>query len=75
VDGLKERLDKLEQAMDHRFEKLEQAVDHRFEKAEQEARRRHDETMFAVRTLIDYNNLNQRLSQLERKALSGPSDQ
>ena len=64
LDDLKERLDKLEQSIDYRFQKAEEA-----------ALRRHDETMFAVRSLVDFNTLNQRLSQLEKKTLSNPSDQ
>ena len=71
LDSLKARFDKLESP----FEKLEQAMDHKFEQVEHHAQRRHDETMFAVRALIAYNNLNQRLSQLEKKSLPSRSDQ
>jgi tetrahydromethanopterin S-methyltransferase subunit G len=71
LDDLKDRLDRLE----NRFDNLDRSIDHRFQKAEEAALRRHDETMFAVRSLIDFNTLNQRLSQLEKKTLSNPSGQ
>jgi tetrahydromethanopterin S-methyltransferase subunit G len=78
LDDLKNRMDRLENRLDKfdsRLDDHEKSIEHRFQKAEESALRRHDETMFAVRSLIDFNTLNQRLSQLEKKTLSNPSDQ
>jgi tetrahydromethanopterin S-methyltransferase subunit G len=49
-------------ALDERLGRMES----QFNQVQHETKRQHDETMFAVRSLIDYNNLNQRLSQLEK---------
>lgn len=65
LDALKERVDRLEQSLEHRFDKVDREAD-----------KRHQEMMFAVRSLIDYNNLNERLSQLEKERKSlHPSNQ
>ena len=68
LEALEARLEKLE----NRLEDFEKAIDRRYELGEQSQKRRHDETISAIRALIDYNKLNQRLLELE-DAMSAPA--
>lgn len=44
-----------------------EALEKRFDDAERRAERRHDETMGAIRQVIDLNSIQQRLARLESK--------
>jgi tetrahydromethanopterin S-methyltransferase subunit G len=74
LEALEKRFDGFENSIGQRFEAAEKHFDQRmqgFEKRlddlEHRADKRHDEVMAAIRQVIDYNSIQQRLARLESK--------
>ncbi len=63
LDGLEKRMD----GLDKRIDGFEQRTEARFDNVERRADKRHDEVMAAIRQVIDFNSIQQRLARLESK--------
>ena len=59
LDALEKRID----GVDKRFDTTDRKID----EVDRRAEKRHDEVMGAMRQLVDYNSIQQRLARLESK--------